>query len=145
MAKNNNETENLVINLIGTGTVINGDVKSNGDIRIDGTLIGSLDSKGKVVVGPTGNIDGEITCQNADISGNIKAQITVAELITLKSTAKLTGDLVTNKLAIEPGANFSGSCNMTTPTTKQFGDVKNTIVANTKEKIETTSKVETTI
>ncbi|MDD5570184.1 MAG: polymer-forming cytoskeletal protein [Bacteroidales bacterium] len=139
MAKNN-ENENLTINLIGTGTIIKGDIKSNGDIRIDGTLIGSLESKGKVVVGPTGNIEGEVNCQNADISGIVKAQVTVAELVTLKTTAKLTGDLLTNKLAIEPGANFSGTCNMNAPS-KQFGEIKNVIV---KEKTEP-PKVETTI
>lgn len=111
MAKSN-EMENPSINLIGAGTVIKGDIKSNGDIRIDGTLLGSLQSKGKVVVGTSGNIEGEIICQNADISGTIKAHITVAELLTLKATAKLVGDIITNKLAIEPGANFSGTCSM---------------------------------
>lgn len=111
MAKNN-EMESPSINLIGAGTVIKGDIKSNGDVRIDGTLLGSLQSKGKVVVGTSGNIEGEILCQNADISGNIKAHITVAELLSLKATAKLAGDIITNKLAIEPGANFSGTCSM---------------------------------
>jgi cytoskeletal protein CcmA (bactofilin family) len=54
----------------------------------------------------------ELNCQNADISGTIKAKVTVAELLTLKSTAKLNGDISTNKLSIEPGANFSGACSM---------------------------------
>lgn len=108
----NNEQETQSINLIGNGTIIKGDVKANGDIRIDGTLQGSLHSKGKVVIGSSGMVEGEITCQNADISGVVKAQISVAELLSLKSTAKLTGDITTNKLAIEPGAVFSGSCTM---------------------------------
>ena len=111
MAKNN-EPESTSINLIGAGTVIQGDIKSNGDIRIDGTLIGSLNVKGKLVIGTSGNIDGETICQNADVSGSIKGKITVNELLSLKSSAKLTGDIVTNKLAIEPGANFSGTCSM---------------------------------
>ncbi len=100
------------INLIGAGTVIIGEVRSNGDIRIDGNVNGSVNSKGKVVIGSTGFVEGEIVCQNADVSGSIKGNVTVSELLTLKATANLTGDITTNKLAIEPGANFSGSCSM---------------------------------
>lgn len=118
------ETESPSINLIGAGTIINGDVKSNGDIRIDGTLIGSVNAKGKLVIGNTGNVEGEIICQNADFSGIIKAQVTVSELLSLKATAKLTGDVTTNKLAIEPGALFSGSCSMNNAPLKdqKFGE-----------------------
>lgn len=111
MAKNT-EMESPSINLLGTGTVVKGNITSTGDIRIDGTLVGSIQSKGKVVVGPTGNVEGEIMCQNADISGNIKAHVSVAELLTLKSTSRLVGDVKTSKLAIEPGAMFTGSCKM---------------------------------
>jgi cytoskeletal protein CcmA (bactofilin family) len=114
MAKSN-ETESPVINLVGSGTVIKGDVRANGDIRIDGTLIGSVQAKGKVVIGNTGNVEGEIYCQSADFSGNVKANITVTELLMMKSTAKITGDLKVGKLAIEPGAKFSGTCNMQEP------------------------------
>ena len=98
------------VNIIGAGTVIEGDIKSDGDIRIDGTLNGSLMTKGKLVLGTTGMVDGEVACQNADISGTINGKIKVAELLSLKTTSKLTGDITTNKLSIEPGANFSGSC-----------------------------------
>jgi cytoskeletal protein CcmA (bactofilin family) len=111
MAKNN-ESEHTSINLIGNGTTIKGEIKSNGDIRIDGTLIGQVYSKGKVVVGTTGCIEGEIYCQNADFSGSITAKVEVAELLTLKATSKLKGEIITNKLAIEPGAKFSGNCKM---------------------------------
>ena len=100
------------VNIIGAGTVIEGDIKSDGDVRIDGTLNGSLIIKGKLVLGTTGMVDGEASCQNADISGTINGKIKVAELLSLKATSKLTGDITTNKLSIEPGANFSGSCAM---------------------------------
>ena len=100
------------VNIIGAGTFIEGDIKSEGDIRIDGTLHGSLITKGKLVLGSTGLVEGEITCQNADISGSINGKIKVTELLSLKSTSKLTGDITTSKLSIEPGANFSGSCVM---------------------------------
>jgi len=107
-----NEQESPSINLIGNGTIIKGDIKSNGDIRIDGTVIGFIQSKGKVVIGPTGNIEGEIECVNGDSSGIIKAKVSCKELLSLKASSKLTGDIVTNRLAIEPGAVFSGTCNM---------------------------------
>ena len=67
-----NETENNAINLIGTGTEITGDVVSDGDIRIDGKLTGNLKTKGKVVIGETGAVDGEITCKNSEVLGTIK-------------------------------------------------------------------------
>ena len=101
-----------VVNLIGVGTTISGDITSSGDIRVDGTLKGSINTKGKVVVGSTGIVEGDVVCQNADISGELKAKISVSELLALKSTAKLDGDILTSKLSIEPGATFSGSCGM---------------------------------
>jgi len=110
MAKNTNETPS--VNLIGAGTVIEGDITTNGDMRIDGNLTGTINVKGKLVVGASGMVEGEIICQNADISGTIKGKIGVAELLSLKSSSKLTGDIITNKIAIEPGATFSGSCSM---------------------------------
>lgn len=100
------------VNIIGAGTTIEGDIKSDGDVRIDGTLNGSLNIKGKLVLGTTGMVDGEVACQNGDISGTITGKIKVGELLSLKATSKLMGDIITNKLSIEPGANFSGSCAM---------------------------------
>jgi len=60
----------------------------------------------------SGSIDGEAICQNADVSGTIKGKIAVTELLSLKASAKVTGDIITNKIAVEPGAVFSGSCSM---------------------------------
>lgn len=100
------------LNRIVDGTNIKGDIKSDSNIRIDGKLVGTITTKGRVVIGPTGHIEGEIICQNADIEGTLIGKITVDQILTLKSTAKLDGDIMTNKLAIEPGASFSGSCGM---------------------------------
>jgi cytoskeletal protein CcmA (bactofilin family) len=100
------------INMVGSGTVITGDIQSKGDIRVDGTLKGSVNTSGKVVLGKDGVIEGDVACTDADISGTIKAKISVAQLLSLKSTAKLNGDIITNKLSIEPGAAFTGSCSM---------------------------------
>jgi cytoskeletal protein CcmA (bactofilin family) len=108
----NNEVESPAINIIRKGTEIKGDVTCSGDIRIDGMLSGTLVSQGKVVVGPSGLIDGNVTCKNADVSGTIKAKLNVKELLQLKATANIVGDINTNRLSIEPGASFTGSCNM---------------------------------
>ncbi len=107
----NTETT-AAINMIGAGTVITGDIQSKGDIRVDGTLKGSVNTSGKVVLGKDGVIEGDVVCTDADVSGTIKAKISVAQLLSLKSTAKLNGDIITNKLSIEPGASFTGSCSM---------------------------------
>jgi cytoskeletal protein CcmA (bactofilin family) len=107
-----NSTDSPSINMIGSGTVIEGDIKAHGDMRIDGSIKGSINVKGKLVIGPTGVVDGEVVCQNADFMGTIRAKVTVSELLSLKATAKLSGDLITNKLSIEPGADFTGSCSM---------------------------------
>lgn len=107
-----NETEQAAVNIIGNGTTIKGDVISTGDMRIDGTLQGNLQIKGRLIIGETGKIIGEIDCKNSEISGIIEGKIVVGELLTLKSTAKIMGDIITSKLAIEPGAVFTGTCNM---------------------------------
>jgi cytoskeletal protein CcmA (bactofilin family) len=107
-----NETDNTTINLISSGTDITGDIKSNGDIRIDGTLKGNLNTKGKVVIGPTGKVSGEVICKNSEVSGIIEGKITVGQLLNLKASSKILGDISTSKLSIEPGALFTGYCKM---------------------------------
>ncbi len=111
MAKNS-ESDHTSINIIGAGTTIKGEVSSSGDFRIDGKLVGPVTSKGKIIIGDTGVVEGEIYCQNADVFGTVDAKVKVNELLSLKSTAKLTGEISSDKLSIEPGAVFSGSCTM---------------------------------
>lgn len=107
-----NEKTSAAVNAIGQGSTIKGDIITEGDLRIDGTLSGTIKTKGRLVLGESGLVEGEIICQNALIAGTIKAKIQVTELLSLKATANLHGDIVTNKLSIEPGANFTGSCSM---------------------------------
>ena len=109
---NNAAPDGASINLIGNGTGIVGDINSNGDMRIDGSLKGNVIISGKLVVGPSGNIEGNVQCQNADVSGEINGKITVSELLSLKASAKVLGDIVTGKISIEPNASFTGTCNM---------------------------------
>jgi cytoskeletal protein CcmA (bactofilin family) len=107
-----NETDNSTINLISIGTDIIGDIKSNGDIRIDGSLTGTLNTKGKVVIGTTGKVNGEVICKNSEVAGIIEGKISVGQLLNLKASSKIHGDIATTKLSIEPGAVFSGNCKM---------------------------------
>lgn len=108
--------ESPVRNLIGKDTVIKGDVESSGDIRVDGKLVGSLKSNGKIVVGQTGIIEGDLTCKQADISGVVKGVLHCDELTTLKATSKVELDMMTKQLCIEVGAIFTGKCQMSQPT-----------------------------
>ncbi len=111
MAKNQ-ELDAVAFNRIVEGTTITGDINSTEGIRLDGKLLGNLTTNGKLVVGVNGYIKGEIKCNNSDIEGKIEGKIFVNELLSLKSTAKIFGDITTNKLAVEPNAVFTGTCNM---------------------------------
>lgn len=100
------------VNVISSGTMITGDVVCSGDLRIDGNIKGNVRSQAKVIVGKSGVIDGDINCRSIEIEGNVKANITVTDLMSLKETANLMGNICAGKLAIEPGANFAGNCKM---------------------------------
>ncbi len=112
------------INIIQKGTEITGNITCSGDIRIDGALNGTLVSQGKLVVGNSGVIEGEVKCKNADVSGSINAKIYVEELLQLNSTSNIVGEINTKKLSIEPGANFSGTCNMGNGNNTQLNGAK---------------------
>jgi cytoskeletal protein CcmA (bactofilin family) len=114
MAKYNEvEPKPTSVSVITPGTIISGDIDGNGDIRFDGTLTGNLSTSGKLVVGETGSVKGEIKCSNSVVEGKVEGKITVNDLLTLKSTARVLGDIEINRLAIEPGCKFSGNCKMT--------------------------------
>jgi cytoskeletal protein CcmA (bactofilin family) len=130
-----NETDNTPINLISNGTEITGDIKSNGDIRIDGTLKGNLDTKGKVVIGPTGKVKGEVYCKNSEVSGTVDGKISVAQLLSLKVSSNIIGEIITYKLSIEPGAKFTGSCKM-----NESESNENTAITKGKEPEKTSVK-----
>jgi cytoskeletal protein CcmA (bactofilin family) len=108
----NSVQETPSVNIIGAGTNVTGEIQSNGDFRIDGQLKGTINIKGKLVVGPSGKVDGEVNCQNAELSGELIGKINVNELLTLKATSRLNGDIITGKIAIEPDAQFTGTCSM---------------------------------
>lgn len=112
MAKENNVPSLQVINLIAAGTRISGDLTSDGDIRIDGELIGNLESRGRLVIGASGRVEGDIKCKSCEIAGTQKGKLIIAEQLTLKASSVVSGEMVTGKLSIEPGAYFMGTCTM---------------------------------
>ncbi len=111
-ARFNGEDSSQLINILSDGTKVKGDIISNGDIRIDGEMVGNLATKGKLVVGNNGKIQGEVQASNIEVSGLIKGKVTANELLNMKSSARIEGDIIAGKLAVEPGAVFTGTCSM---------------------------------
>ncbi|MFN6378652.1 MAG: polymer-forming cytoskeletal protein [Flavobacteriales bacterium] len=112
MARAQESAPDMSINRIVEGTSIEGEIRCESNIRIDGSFIGNLTTKGRLVIGPAGRLEGTISCQNAEIEGLVKGKINVQQLLSLKGSAKVEGDIFTDKLSIEPGASFTGACNM---------------------------------
>jgi len=99
-------------NVIGKGTVIEGNIETFGNIRIEGRINGNIKSKSKIALGNSSHVDGNITAQNVDIEGTVKGKIEISEVLVLKATAVVHGDISTGKLVVEPGAVFNGTCKM---------------------------------
>jgi len=99
-------------NRVLSGTSIEGEINSDGDMRIDGRLKGNINISGKLVIGENGKVEGEVRCTNANVSGTLEGKVEVAELLSLAASARVIGDVITGKLAVEPGAEFTGSCSM---------------------------------
>lgn len=93
-------------------TIIKGDLVSAADIRLDGQLMGNLQCKGKLVIGPAGKLKGDVICKNADIEGLLEGKIQVQEILNIKAKAHIIGEVICGKLSVEPGAEFSASCVM---------------------------------
>jgi cytoskeletal protein CcmA (bactofilin family) len=123
--------------LISAGTTLKGDITSNADLRIDGTLIGNINSTAKIIIGANGVVEGDITGQQADILGKVTGTITVKELLQIKGSSIISGTIKAGKLQVEPTASFNGDCHMSTAATdKAVQDAKlsktektNTLVA----------------
>lgn len=99
-------------NLIAQGTTMVGDLESEGDFRIDGTVEGSIKTPGKIVVGKSGFVKGTISGTDAYFEGKFSGTLSLSGTLTLKSTAVIEGDVTLGKLAVEPGANFNVNCSM---------------------------------
>lgn len=100
------------LNSLVQGAVVEGSVKSESDIRVDGTIKGNLICDAKVIIGPTGYVNGEIRCKNAVIEGKFEGSLHVSELLNVREDANIHGEVSTNKLIVQSGAIFNVSCNM---------------------------------
>ena len=98
--------------LISSGTTLKGDVKSQSDLRIDGTIHGNVKCSAKIIIGPSGFVEGNIESSNADIFGKVKGNASVKELLQLKEQANIEGNIIAAKLQIDPTAVFNGKCQM---------------------------------
>ena len=123
-------------NMIAHGTIFEGDLRSEGDFRIEGVIKGTLFTKGKVVIGNTGTIEGSLNCENADIEGQVKGKLFISDTLSLRASAHVDGDVQTGKLAVEPGATFNANC--------QMKDAVKALKTNLNSTLETGAKSEQT-
>jgi cytoskeletal protein CcmA (bactofilin family) len=99
-------------NILARNTKIIGDLSSEGDFRIDGVLEGTLTTNGRVIIGLEGSVKGNVQCDNAEVEGRFSGELKVSKMLTVKSTASISGDVVLGKLSVEPGASFNATCAM---------------------------------
>ena len=99
-------------NTIEKNSSFTGNFTSESDFRIDGSFEGNIETKGKVVIGKNGKIDGTIVCSSADIEGNFSGTIHVQDLLSIRSTGEVHGDVVMSKLIVESGAVFNAKSSM---------------------------------
>jgi cytoskeletal protein CcmA (bactofilin family) len=110
MAKTETTVNVNSISRISAGTVIKGEIISPSDIRIDGTFEGKVQSKGRVVIGETAVISGDIVCSDVDLWGKVEGNIFVKDTLALKEGCVVNGNLHVRKLSVELGATFNGNC-----------------------------------
>ena len=116
--ENNKRSQSLstgtshALNSLVRGTSVEGTIHSESDIRIDGSLKGNLNCKSKVIIGPEGRIEGNVQCHSAVIEGKLDGHITVAELLNVRETAEINGEVFTEKLIVQSGAKFNVTCTM---------------------------------
>ncbi|MEL6636481.1 MAG: polymer-forming cytoskeletal protein [Bacteroidota bacterium] len=105
-------TTSHALNSLVKGTTLEGTIKAETDFRVDGTIKGSLNCTSKLIIGPSGVVEGEVRCANAVIEGRFDGTLVVTELLHVKESAEVGGDVKTNKLIIQSGAVFNVTCRM---------------------------------
>ncbi len=124
-------------NALVKGTVLEGNLNCESDLRIDGSVKGKVSCKAKIIIGPGGQVEGEIACANAVIEGRFKGNLRVGELLNVRETAEVEGEVITNKLVVQSGARFNVTCVMQMnvgngPTKAPLGDVVGKAATTTK-------------
>jgi cytoskeletal protein CcmA (bactofilin family) len=122
------------LNTLVEGTVVEGQVTAKSDIRIDGIIRGNLNCDGKVIIGLTGFIEGQINCVNAVIQGKFEGTLNVTELLNVRESAKITGEVTTSKLIVEAGAVFNVTCKMGKQATENGNTTERKSIASSRDK-----------
>ena len=102
----------LVLNLVGEGTEITGNINAEGDIRIDGKVKGNVVTRSKMVLGTNGIIEGDVSANSGDVSGKVTGNLTITEVLYLKASGSIDGNITTSKMIVESGGEFNGNCRM---------------------------------
>lgn len=129
----NNNGNNPNINRISSGTTVVGTIDTNGDLRIDGRVEGNIHSAGRVIIGETGYVKGDLTSKMLDVMGHFEGTVIVSETTVLKGSATVVGSLTPGKLVVEAGAKFDGTCIMTTKEAAKAVELKNDKATDTKD------------
>ena len=112
--KDSSGTSSTELNFLGGGTVVEGTIKTDNSVRVDGKLKGKLICKNTLTVGLNGEIEGEVQAKNAIVGGKIKGKVSIVEKLVLESKSVLIGELKASKLIIDEGAVFDGTADMGT-------------------------------
>ncbi len=124
MAKSYNDVQQ-VFTIIGKGTVLTGEVKAEGDTRIDGELQGKIECSGKIIIGLTGKVIGELKCANLEVLGSVEGKVEASQKSILREKSTIKGEIKTKVLTIEPGAIFCGQCDMSSDEKADIKEDKN--------------------
>jgi len=99
-------------NIVGKGTTVEGNIETHGNIRVEGRVIGNIKTKSKIALGQSCHVEGNVVAQNAEIAGEVSGTVEISDVLILRPTAVINGDILTNKLIVESGASFNGGCKM---------------------------------
>jgi cytoskeletal protein CcmA (bactofilin family) len=107
--------EESELSFVGARTSIEGKIKTEGSIRIDGKLVGEVMAKVNAAIGLTGNVEGSILAQNISVAGKVNGTVTAGEKLVLEGKSVMRGDIRAAKLVVDEGATFDGRCAMSVP------------------------------
>jgi cytoskeletal protein CcmA (bactofilin family) len=108
----NNLPSSGALNSLVQGTTVEGTIRTESDIRVDGTIKGDLTCTAKLIIGPTGFVEGKVKCVNAIIEGRFEGVLHVEDLLNVREAANVVGDINCGKLMVATGAIFNVSCDM---------------------------------
>ncbi|MBK5096484.1 MAG: polymer-forming cytoskeletal protein [Gemmatimonadetes bacterium] len=101
-----------VVSIIGPGMKITGDCESDGTIRVEGAIEGSVKAAKSVVVGKDGIVVGDITTQDAIVAGRVNGSVTAESRVELQASCRIQGDIRSRRVKLEEGGQIDGSLHM---------------------------------